>query len=260
MKLRGTLNKRDDEDKGWSVEGRIPWTDFVRTGGRPVPGEEWKLNLCRFDYHKDWKEPELSCVAPIAKKKIAAVLPPDRGLRDAHVRRPRRQDREAVRHREARAADDHVDRRRLPRPAAAVSSRRGRCQLQARVPDHGACDPRHAPRCSSSRSRGPTGRPRVSRFRFDATRTKDAVKLMDTPDEGTAYDIAFHPKFAENGYVYIGWNGEARGAEAEASQSHALHDDHEAAVHDRPEDREDDHRVGVGRPQRRGASASATTA
>ena len=48
----------------------IPWTDFARTGGRPVPGEAWRMNLCRFDYHKDWKDPELSCVAPIAKKKI----------------------------------------------------------------------------------------------------------------------------------------------------------------------------------------------
>src|SRR6185369_16152083 len=70
VKLRGTLNKRADKDEGWSVEGRIPWTDFARTGGRPLPGEAWKMNLCRFDYHKDWKEPELSCVAPIVKKKI----------------------------------------------------------------------------------------------------------------------------------------------------------------------------------------------
>src|SRR5262249_53281714 len=70
VKLRGTLNKRDDVDKGWSVEGRIPWTDFARTGGRPEIGEKWKLNLCRYDYHKDWKDPELSCVAPIVKRKI----------------------------------------------------------------------------------------------------------------------------------------------------------------------------------------------
>src|SRR5437763_9428611 len=68
VKLRGTLNKRDDVDRGWSVEGRIPWTDFLRTGGRPEPGETWALNLCRYDYHKDWKEPELSCVAPIKKR------------------------------------------------------------------------------------------------------------------------------------------------------------------------------------------------
>ena len=71
----------DDADKGWSVEGRIPWTDFLRTGGRPAPGEKWKLNLCRFDYHTDWKDPELSCVAPDREEEARAVLPPDRGLR-----------------------------------------------------------------------------------------------------------------------------------------------------------------------------------
>ena len=35
--LRGTLNKWTDRDQGWSVEGRIPWRDFLRTGGRPEP-------------------------------------------------------------------------------------------------------------------------------------------------------------------------------------------------------------------------------
>ena len=48
------------------------------------------------------------------------VLPPVRGLRHADVRRPGRDDREAVRHRQARTADDEHG-RRLPRPAAAVS-------------------------------------------------------------------------------------------------------------------------------------------
>jgi glucose/arabinose dehydrogenase len=39
-----------------------------------------------------------------------------------------------------------------------------------------------------------------------AVTEKDAVTLMDTPDGGTAYDLAFHPKFASNGFVFIGWN------------------------------------------------------
>ncbi len=34
---------------------------------------------------------------------------------------------------------------------------------------------------------------------------KDAVTLLDFP--GVAYDIAFHPRYAENGFVYVGWNG-----------------------------------------------------
>ena len=32
-----------------------------------------------------------------------------------------------------------------------------------------------------------------------------AIKLMS--HDGVAYDLAFHPKFAENGYLYVGWNG-----------------------------------------------------
>jgi uncharacterized repeat protein (TIGR03806 family) len=50
----------------------------------------------------------------------------------------------------------------------------------------------------------------VSRFKFDPD-TKDLVKLFATPHGGTAYDIAFHPKFADNGCVYIGWNGGPKG-------------------------------------------------
>ena len=38
VSLDGTLNRWQDEDKGWAVEGRIPWTDFLRTGGRPGDG------------------------------------------------------------------------------------------------------------------------------------------------------------------------------------------------------------------------------
>jgi uncharacterized repeat protein (TIGR03806 family) len=34
---------------------------------------------------------------------------------------------------------------------------------------------------------------------------------MDTPDGGTAYDLAFPPDFAQSGFVYIGWNGPGKG-------------------------------------------------
>jgi len=50
VRLRGTLNKWQDRDEGWTVEGKIPWTDFLRTGGRPERGEQWKFALCRYDY------------------------------------------------------------------------------------------------------------------------------------------------------------------------------------------------------------------
>jgi uncharacterized repeat protein (TIGR03806 family) len=68
VKLRGTLNKFDDKDEGWSVEGRIPWRDLAATGGRPAPGEQWLFTLCRVDTNEaDKKTPHLSSSAPLTK-------------------------------------------------------------------------------------------------------------------------------------------------------------------------------------------------
>src|SRR5262249_7795309 len=63
--LRGTLNHWQDKDEGWTVEGRIPWKDFLRTGGRPAVDERWKFTLCRYDYSVDFEGPELSTCAPL---------------------------------------------------------------------------------------------------------------------------------------------------------------------------------------------------
>src|SRR5260221_341281 len=63
--IDGKLNNWTDKDKGWTVEGRIPWKDFLRTGGRPEAGETWKMILCRYDYSVDFEGPELSTCSPI---------------------------------------------------------------------------------------------------------------------------------------------------------------------------------------------------
>ncbi len=68
VNLRGTLNKWTDKDDGWSVEGKIPWTDFMKTGGRPDRNEKWKFALCRYDYSVDFEGPELSTCAPLTKQ------------------------------------------------------------------------------------------------------------------------------------------------------------------------------------------------
>ena len=65
VRLRGTLNRWQDRDTGWSVEGRIPWKDFERTGGRPDVGVRWTFTLCRYDYSVDFEGPELSTCAPL---------------------------------------------------------------------------------------------------------------------------------------------------------------------------------------------------
>jgi hypothetical protein len=60
VKLDGTLNKWQDKDGGWIVEGKIPWTAFAPTGGKPKAGDVWRFSLCRYDYAVNHERPELS--------------------------------------------------------------------------------------------------------------------------------------------------------------------------------------------------------
>jgi hypothetical protein len=65
VKVQGTLNHWEDRDVGWTVEGRIPWTAFQATGGRPKAGDRWRFALCRYDYSATLENPELSSTAPL---------------------------------------------------------------------------------------------------------------------------------------------------------------------------------------------------
>ena len=72
VKLDGTLDNGkssngDDDDAGWSAEGRIPWSDFAPTGGRPAVGAIWRFALCRYDYSKAFAEPQLSSTAGLTR-------------------------------------------------------------------------------------------------------------------------------------------------------------------------------------------------
>jgi hypothetical protein len=53
--VEGTLDKRDDKDKGWTVEMAIPWADTKGKGTYeltlpPKPGNVWRINLFRLDH------------------------------------------------------------------------------------------------------------------------------------------------------------------------------------------------------------------
>ena len=65
--LEGTLDQPGDDDKAWIVEGRIPWTAFAPSGGKPKAGAEWRFALCRYDYGPKGTQPVLSSSAPLTK-------------------------------------------------------------------------------------------------------------------------------------------------------------------------------------------------
>src|SRR5262249_58138524 len=48
--LRGTLNRWEDKDEGWSVEGRIPWLAFKASGARPKHATKGAFALGRCAY------------------------------------------------------------------------------------------------------------------------------------------------------------------------------------------------------------------
>jgi hypothetical protein len=63
----GTLDQPGDKDRGWTVEGRIPWSAFAATGGRPEPGASWRFALCRFDYGPEGTKPIPMSSAPLTQ-------------------------------------------------------------------------------------------------------------------------------------------------------------------------------------------------
>ena len=55
MRVDGTLNKREDQDKGWTAEIAIPLEDVKGMDDKstltlpPVPGNVWRINMFRMD-------------------------------------------------------------------------------------------------------------------------------------------------------------------------------------------------------------------
>ncbi len=68
--IEGTLDKPGDTDQSWTIEGRIPWTAFRMTGGRPKSGAEWLFALCRYDYGPAGTEPVLQSSAPLTRPRF----------------------------------------------------------------------------------------------------------------------------------------------------------------------------------------------
>ena len=49
--IRGTLNKRDDQDQGWALELAIPFKNFSRLTNQlpPKAGDQWRVQINRWD-------------------------------------------------------------------------------------------------------------------------------------------------------------------------------------------------------------------
>jgi uncharacterized repeat protein (TIGR03806 family) len=206
VRLQGTLNHWQDRDTGWSVEGRIPWRDFLRTGGRPEPDDKWKFALCRYDYSVDFEGPELSTCAPLKGPNP-----------DFHHHEDYATLRFVGEGKRGDARPFGIDRRiplvtsrvvGSPDPPPPYRVKRVLPGLKLSFP----IAVKHQPgsdRLLVITQLWPYGPAAVQRVRDDPAAT-DIGTLFAV--DGVAYDIAFHPDFAANGYVFVGSNGPANGS------------------------------------------------
>jgi glucose/arabinose dehydrogenase len=210
--LRGTLDRAGDIDQGWTCEMRIPWADLMATGGRPEPGDEWRFLLARRDHDLTRAEPELSTSAT----RSAAGTPDFR----------RTEDYDSIRfgfpgeHGGGRPLGlPHVvpvtTSRVIGRPEPPPPYTVERVLPQAELPCPVAVAQQPGTDLllviTAPGSYQPT---RLVRLRNDpaAVETETLIDVEDPdPVRGTVhYSITFHPRFAENGYVYIGSCGPYR--------------------------------------------------
>ena len=197
---RGTL-ERGDVDEGWSVEGRIPWTDMLRTGGRPAESEIWRFALCRYDYDQKWPEPELSTCAPIVSKTSFHLHEEYARLKFMPM-----------------AADPAkpfgIDKLPPLKTSTVVGSPdppppyrpvRAFPNLKLNFPINLDRVPETDTLLLIIQERS-YGTATIVKLK-DAPDASQYEKVLDIPDGGVAYGICFHPRFADNGYLYVGWNG-----------------------------------------------------
>ena len=198
---RGTLDDRIDQDEGWAVEGRIPWTDMLRTGGRPNENEIWRFALCRYDYDNKWKEPELSTCAPIVSKVSF------------------HQHEEYARLKFMPLAGDAarplgIDKRvplttstvvGSPDPPPPYRPVRAFAKLKLNFPINIDRVPGTDTLLLIIQERS-YGTATIVKLK-DSPEVEKYEKVLDIPKDGVAYGICFHPKFADNGFLYVGWNG-----------------------------------------------------
>jgi len=192
----GTLNVRNDRDERWTVEGKIPWTDFMPSGGRPDVGETWRMALCRYDYSLN-QPPELSSCAPLSKLNFH-LLEDYAPLRFAG---PSESD---------SAAKAMSDRKRFveskvvgsPEPPLPYRTVRAFPNLKLELPIDVQVEP-GTRRFFVLEEKGVYGPSVVKRTRDDPLSSE--LDLIADP-KGVAYSLAFHPKYPENGYLYVGSN------------------------------------------------------
>jgi len=193
--LRGELNKHTDGG-GWTVEGRIPWSDMSHTGGRPGVNERWRFSLCRVDY-TNAKSSELSTISPLTKPSF------HRHEEYATVRfaAPSGEKPFGI---DTRTTWDHSHLVGQPEPPPPYRVEKTFEKLKIVQPVFLTEDPGTDDLLIIQHLGNWAGPGKIIRVKNDPA--ADSSQTIYEADE-LIYSLCFHPKYAENRYVYVYSNG-----------------------------------------------------
>jgi glucose/arabinose dehydrogenase/mono/diheme cytochrome c family protein len=198
------------------VEARIPWRALLATGGRPDVSESWRWLVLRHDGDAGGATARMSANAPLTNWEQPLVkefgqlsfVPYD-------VLNPQQQQPWTASQRHS------LDRMReflaqvpsrvtgSPEPPPPYIVERRLPELRLSFPITMTADPLtgHLWFVDQAQSYGPGRLGRVS----ENQGAKEIQTLLQFEEGGVAYSIAFHPQYADNGYVYLGGNGKGAG-------------------------------------------------
>ncbi len=212
VQVHGSLNRWADTDTGWSAEGRLAWKDFARSGGRPSPGEHWTFALCRYDYSIDFEGPALSTSAPLKTNPTPMFhyfedYAPLRFVGPEQSPQPESAKPSGIERPAALTASRVIG---SPDPPHPYTVERILDALPIEMPVTIARQPASdlfwivtQPYSYATAS--------LRRFK-NAPQVSELETLIPASGDLAIYDICFHPRFAENGYAYVGSNASYGGA------------------------------------------------
>jgi uncharacterized repeat protein (TIGR03806 family) len=199
VQIKGTINQTGERDFGWSCEGRIPWSDLAQTGGRPKPDDEWKFSLCRYDYDAGGKNVHATTISPLTKFNFhrheefpsLRFLGPKESPGTKTLTLPPLP---------ARPVSKVVG---SPDPPPPFRTRRAFDKLRPNFPIAARFQPGTKELIFIDEA-GPYA-PTKLRHTNGGPESGEFETLIDF-GKGVAYDLCFHPKFAENGYLFLSIN------------------------------------------------------
>ena len=167
LRVEAKVAPNGRDGSGGGVEGRVRWTDFLAAGGRPAPAETWSVRSL----------PEQKSFEPL--RFIGPTLPPREIWQNTRLTGS------------PDGPAEYVAHRAWPRLVAAS------LVTVAPAPDGEWM-------WFIEQEAGWERPMKLRRFRASGDGS-DAETLLDLED--FAYGITFHPRFAENGHVFLGVNG-----------------------------------------------------